>query len=38
MLKEIEGFILSAEGKKLFYEVSKIDKDLDTAGKTIERN
>ena len=30
MLKEIEGFKLSAQGKKLFYEVSKIDKDLDT--------
>ena len=31
MLKEIEGFKLSVEGKKLLYEITKVDKDLDTA-------
>ena len=31
MLKEIEGFKLSVKGKKLLYEITKVDKDLDTA-------
>ena len=30
-LKEIEGFKFSVEGKKILYEVTKVDKDLDTA-------
>ena len=30
-LKEIEGFKFSVEGKKILHEVTKVDKDLDTA-------